>query len=452
MSCLPEGADILCDRAPGRAARARGFDQAAQAAGRPKLSANGIVRDNDRLNSDPPAMPHLPASTALSALRVLDLTRVRAGPTCVRILADFGADVVKIESPPGVDPNESMGGPRDAGDFQNLHRNKRSLTLNLKTAEGRDILRRLAARADVVVENFRPDVKAKLGFDYATLSALNPRIVLASISGFGQDGPYSGRPGFDQIAQGMGGLMSVTGLPGQGPVRAGIAVADSSAGLYSAIGILVALAERERSGRGQWVQASLLASQIAMMDFQAARYLVDGTVPGQAGNDHPTSIPTGVFRTRDGHVNIATAGQGQWRNLCNALGRDDLADHPDFREEQTRSRNRTAVNAEIERCTLGMDSAALVERLNAAGVPCGPIYRVDEVFADPQVRHLGCTIGVEHARLGPQTLVAQPVVLSRTPAGAVRASPDVGEHSAEILAEAGYSEAEIAEFRRLRAI
>ena len=263
-------------------------------------------------------------STALSNLRVLDLSRVRAGPTCCRILADFGADVIKIEAPPGVDPNEGMSGPRHGYDMVNLHRNKRSLTLNLKEPARRAIFLKLVATADVVVENFRPDVKDRMRIDYETLRAVNPRIILASISGFGQTGPYRMRAGFDQIAQGMGGLMWVTGAPGEGPMRAGIAVADSSAGVYAATGILVALAERERSGLGQWVQTSLLESQIAMMDFQAARFLVEGEVPGQAGNDHPYSTPMGVFATADGYINIGVGGDGQWRALCVALQRPDL--------------------------------------------------------------------------------------------------------------------------------
>ena len=253
----------------------------------------------------------------LSRFKVIDLTRVRAGPTAVRQLADWGAEVIKIEAPPV--PGEGLGGPRHGPDFQNLHRNKRSLTLDLKAPEGIEIFRKLVRDADVVVENYRPDVKTRLGIDYEALKAINPRLVYASISGFGQSGPYRDRPGFDQIAQGMGGLMSITGLPGQGPVRVGIPVADLSAGIFCAMGILVALLEREVSGQGQWVESSLLAAQIAMLDFQAARWLIAREVPEQAGNDHPTSIPTGVFRTRDGHINIASAGDEIFHRLCRAL-------------------------------------------------------------------------------------------------------------------------------------
>ncbi len=384
---------------------------------------------------------------ALQKLRVLDLTRVRAGPTCVRMFADFGADVIKIESPPGVDPNENMGGPRHGSDFQNLHRNKRSIALNLKTERGLAIFKQLAATADIVVENYRPDVKIRLGIDYESLKKINPRIILASISGFGQDGPYVDRPGFDQIAQGMGGLMAITGLPGQGPVRAGIAVADSSAGLYAALGILIALMERETSGEGQWVQTSLLHSQIAMLDFQAARYLMSGEVPQQAGNDHPTSMPTSVYKTADGHINIAASGEGNWRRLCVSIEREDLLGDPRFDSEAKRSDNRVALNAEINKASAAYDSKALVARLNGAGVPCGPIYSMDQVFADPQVRHLECAASVEHTKLGTINLVSQPIKLSRTPASMRAATPELGQDSTAILTELGYTETEINELR-----
>ena len=306
---------------------------------------------------------------------------------------------------------------------------------------------KFVASADVIVENYRPDVKFRLGIDYESLRKINPRIILASISGFGQDGPYADRPGFDQIAQGMGGLMAITGLPGQGPVRAGIAVADSSAGLYAALGIFVALLEREMSGEGQWVQTSLLQAQIAMLDFQAARFLMSGEVPAQAGNDHPTSMPTSVYKTKDGHINIAASGEGNWQRLCNALERPDLLLDARFHSEVLRSHNRVALNAEINRSTANHQSALLIAKLNAAGVPCGPIYRMDEMFADPQVQHLHCATSVAHARLGNIKLVNQPVALSRTPSQMRSATPDLGQHSAVILNELGYTDAEVAQLR-----
>jgi crotonobetainyl-CoA:carnitine CoA-transferase CaiB-like acyl-CoA transferase len=397
-------------------------------------------------------MTHIPASTALSRFRVLDLSRVRAGPTCVKQLADFGADVIKIESPPGVDANEGMGGPRNGPDFQNLHRNKRAMTLNLKLPEGREVFARLAQKADVVVENYRPDVKFRLGIDYDALKAINPRIILASISGFGQDGPYRERPGFDQIAQGMSGLMSVTGHPGQGPMRTGAAIADVSAGLYAALGILTALLEREVSGQGQWVQSSLLMSGIALLDFQAARYLMDGEVPPQVGNDHPTSMPTSAYTTADGYINVAASGEGMWKRLCPAIGRPELLARAEFEGAAKRASNRKALNAELNAALSAKKSDEWIAILNAAGVPCGPIYSMEQVFADPQVQHLHAAAKVEHPVLGKIRVVNQAVGLSRTPATMASATPEIGQHTDEVLAEAGYSAAEIAALRKNKVI
>jgi formyl-CoA transferase len=393
-------------------------------------------------------MTHIPASTALARFRVLDLSRVRAGPTCVKQLADFGADVIKIESPPGVDANEGMGGPRNGPDFQNLHRNKRAMTLNLKLPEGREVFVRLAKKADVVVENYRPDVKFRLGVDYESLKAINPRIILASISGFGQDGPYRERPGFDQIAQGMSGLMSVTGVPGQGPMRTGAAIADVSAGLFAALGILTALLEREVSGQGQWVQSSLLMSGIALLDFQAARYLMDGEVPPQVGNDHPTSMPTSAYTTADGYINVGASGEGMWKRLCQVLARPDLLARADFAGAANRARNRAALNAELNAAFAAKQSDEWISILNEAGVPCGPIYGIDQVFADPQVQHLHAAATVKHPLLGDIRVVNQAVGLSRTPATMVSATPEIGQHTDEVLTEVGYSAADVAALRK----
>ncbi|MGE0879433.1 MAG: CaiB/BaiF CoA transferase family protein [Acidimicrobiia bacterium] len=374
-------------------------------------------------------------SEVLAPYTVLDLTRVRSGPTCVRQLADWGADVVKIEAP-GADSAGSLGGPRDGSDFQNLQRNKRSIALDLKTDGGRATFLQMAAGADVVVENFRPGVTARLGIDYEQLRLLNPRLVYASISGYGQTGPLADRPGFDQVAQGLGGLMSVTGEPGRGPMRAGIPVADLTAGLLCAQGVLLALLERERSGLGQWVQTSLLQAQVFMLDFQAARWLVDGEVAGQAGNDHPTSIPTGVFRTSDGHINIASSGQTIWLRLKAVLGDPRLNDDA-FADGPARSTNRRALNDIIEAVTKRDTSAAWIERLNAAGVPCGAINTIDKVFAEPQVRHLGMAAPVTSHERGEIELVGQPIVLSRTPWKMDRPPPRYGEHTREVLEQFG---------------
>jgi len=393
-------------------------------------------------------MADLSPQTALAGLRVLDLSRVRAGPTCVRMLADFGADVIRIEPPRGVDANDSMfADNRKGGDFQNLNRNKRGFTLNLKTPEGIDILYRLVKTADVVVENWRPDVKARLRMDYETLNRLNPRVILASISGFGQDGPYAKRPGFDQIIQGMGGLMSLTGRPESGPTRAGIAVADSSTGLYAAIGILTALFERERSGKGQWVHTSLLHSQIAMLDFQAARYLVEGDIPAPAGNDHPTAAPMGVYEAADGAFNLGVSGVGQWEALCRTLGRTEWLTDARFESNRTRVSNRVELNAELQSIFATKTVDHWVTLLNEASIPAGPIYSVPQLFEDRQVKHLRVVQEAVTADGHALPMIAQPVTLERTPAKISTPAPGFGEHTDAILAELGFSATAIAELR-----
>ena len=392
-------------------------------------------------------MDHNPASSALSDITVLDLTRARAGPTAVRQLADWGANVLKIEIPEAADGGGDLGGARGRSDFQNLQRNKRSLTLNLKTPDGVAILKRMVLDADVLIENYRPGVKHRLGIDYETMQAINPRLIYGSISGFGQQGPYRDRPGFDQIAQGMGGLMSITGQAGQGPMRVGIPIDDLCAGMFLAHGIMVALYERGKSGKGQWVHTSLLQAQIFMLDFQAARWLIDKDVPAQAGNNHPTVIPQGVFETSDGNINIAAAGQHIWRRLCQALDADELTRHPDYEQPDGRSVHRDALGAEINRRTRLKSSAHWIQHLFEAGVPCGPIYAIDQIFGDVHVRQLGVTESVESSALGPLEVTAQPVKLERTPGHIAVAAPELGEHSDEILAGIGYSAAEIADFK-----
>ena len=376
----------------------------------------------------------------LARFRVLDLTRVRSGPTAVRQLADWGADVIKIEAPSG-DPE--LSGGRHGSDFQNLQRNKRSLAVDLKREEGRAILLKAAETADVLVENFRPDVKHRLHIDYETLAKINPRLVYASISGFGEDGPYRERPGLDQIVQGMGGLMSVTGLPGQGPVRAGIAVADSAAGIYCAFAILTALLARETTGRGSWVQTSLLAAQIAMMDFQAARWLVDREVPGQAGNDHPVATPMGLFETEDSVVNIAASGAQMFEKFCTVADARHLLRDERFSSPRARYANRPALNAAVQEALKKKPTAYWIEELNRVGVPAGPVYAIDKVFEDAQVRHLEMTRPVEHPKLGRLDLVAQPVRISGFDAGPKTAAPEPGEHTETILEELGYAPEEI---------
>lgn len=392
-------------------------------------------------------MPHLPASSALARFRVIDLTQVRAGPTACRQLADWGADVIQVQMPDHMRGDDTLGG-QDGSDYQYTHRNKRSITLNLKEAEGIAVLKRLIATADVVVENFRPDVKFRLGIDYETLSQKHPRLIYASISGFGQSGPLAQRPGFDQIAQGMGGLMSVTGLPGEGPMRVGIPIADLCAGIFAAQGILVALLERETSGKGQWLHTSLLESMVYMMDFQTSRWLIDGEVPTQAGNFHPTSIPTGVYKARDGYMNIAVFGSKIWERFCDILGAPEWVTDARYHDKMGRSVNRDTLNAEINRRLAVQDRAYWVERFNAGGVACGLINNVKEMFEEPQIQHLGMVKDVVSAHHGPQRLVGQPVQLERTPSTIARAAPKRGEHSAEILREIGLGEDDL---KRLKA-
>ena len=388
-------------------------------------------------------MPHLPASEALSHIRVIDLTRVRSGPTAVRQLADWGADVIKVEAPESMEPDGALGASRHTSDFQNLHRNKRSITLNLKEPEAIEILMKLVETSDVVVENFRPDVKDRLGINYDNLKKRNPKIILASISGFGQDGPYAKRPGFDQIAQGMGGLMSITGAPGEGPMRVGIPVADLTAGLFCAMGIQTALLERQKSGVGQWVNTSLLQAQIFMLDFQAARWLSEKQIAGQAGNNHPTSVPTGVFNTLDGSINLAVAGETIWKRFAEAIDKEKWLQMEVFKDAKSRLKNRDYLNQLIEEVTVTKTSNEWVEMLEKVGVPCGPINPIDKVFDDPQVKHLGIAQEIETIPFGETKLVGQPINLSRSSSSMKRRPPEKGEHNEDVLGDLGFSAEEL---------
>jgi len=393
---------------------------------------------------------HAAVKLPLDGLVVLDLTLARAGPTCVRHLADWGADVIRIEPPDS--GGEEISGDRDGPDFQNLHRNKRMIQLNLKTKEGHAAFMKLVRGADVIVENMRANVKHRLKIAWDDVHAVNPRLVYGSISGFGQTGPYSARAGVDQIAQGMGGLMSITGLPGQGPVRVGIPIADLTAGNLLALGIMTVLYERERTGVGRWVQTSLLEVQVFMLDFQASRWLMKGEVAGQAGNDHPTGIPTGVFPTTDGHINIAASSARLWERFANAIGHPDWVGKPGWDTQKGRSADRKAINAAISEVTRTKPSAHWIELFEGAGIPCGPIYTIDQVFADPQIQHLGLAAPVQHRRLGETKLVASPINLSGIPRGIRTATPERGEHTEQVLRGLGYGDAEIADLRSKGAI
>ena len=384
----------------------------------------------------------------LSHITVLDLTRVRAGPTAVKQLSDWGAQVIKVEGP----AEDDMTGSRDGSDFQNLHRNKRSIVIDLKQPQGVEALKRLTSKADVLVENFRPDVKHRLGIDHVALRAVNPRLVYASISGFGEEGPYATRPGFDLIAQAMGGMMSVTGLPGHGPLRAGIPLADLSSGLYAAIGILIALLDRERTGEGQWVQTSLLAAQVAMLDFQAAAWLMDGKVYRQTGNDHPYTTPMGVYPASDGEILIGASGQGQYRKLCETIAAPELLADLRFATADARLANRPAFNAALSEITRRRPVKEWVERLNEAGIACGPINAIDQVFADLQVQASGIVATAPHPRLGEIGMLGSPIRLSAGEARITSAAPEKGADTEAVLRAAGYDEKEIAALREAGAV
>ena len=394
--------------------------------------------------------PTSPAHGPLWRIKVLDLAHVRAGPTCVRQLVDWGARALKVEQPEGTDDWTSSN--RHDFDFQNLHRNKRSLTLNLKDAEGLAVFKRLAADADVIVENFRPAVKVRLGIDYETLKSINPRLVYASLSGFGDSGPYKDRAGVDQIAQGMGGLMSITGQPGQGPMRVGIPVADLAGGNFLAQGVLLALYEREQSGEGQWVKTSLLQAMIQMLDFQAARWLIGKEVPPQAGNDHPTSVPTSVYRTSNGYINIAGSGSKVFARFADAMGKPEWKTDPAFASAAARQKNRDRINAAIAAVTVTKSSEEWITLLDHAGVPAGPIYAIDQVFADPHVQQLGQVKTVRHRQLDDLKVVGQAVTLSRTPSSMRLAAPEAGEHTDEVLYGLGLNDEQIAALRKRKVV
>ncbi len=396
--------------------------------------------------------PQSPSSLPLSRFKVIDLTLARAGPSCVRTLADWGADVIRVEPPPEEGEAGELVGRRDGSDFQNLHRNKRAITLNLKSEEGSEILMRLAEQADVIVENMRPGVTKRLGVDFESVRKRNPRIVYGSISGFGQYGPYGSRPSVDQIAQGMSGIMSVTGIPGQGPVRVGVAVTDIMAGAFLAQGILIALLDREVSGQGRWVQTSLIEAGLTLLDFQATRWTMDKKIPPQEGNNHPTNTPMGCFRTADGHINIVATSNKNFQIFCKLIGREAMATDPRFASVAARRQNKEVMNAMIAEALQTRTTAEWFELIVAAELPCGPVYNIQQAFADPQVEALRIKRSVTHPRLGELDLVAQPCQMTGFDRDIRTATPDLGEHNDEILGSLGYSAEEIGKLKASRVI
>ena len=408
--------------------------------------------ESSRESSGQAAQPAHPPSLPLSRFKVIDLTLARAGPSCVRTLADWGADVIRVEPPPGEGEIDELLGRREGSDFQNLHRNKRAITLNLKTDEGREVLMRLAEQADVVVENMRPGVTRRLGVDFESVRKRNPRIVYGSISGFGQYGPYAERPSIDQIAQGMTGIMPVTGIPGQGPVRVGVAVTDIMAGAFLAQGILIALLDREVSGEGRWVQTSLLEAGITLLDFQATRWTMDGKVPPQEGNFHPTNTPMGLYPTADGFLNLAATSNKNFQKFCKLIDRETMGADPRFTSIALRRQNKTPLNDLIADALRAKTSREWFELMIAEGIPCGPVYDISEVFADPQVETLRIKRSVSHPRLGDTDLIAQPCEITGFDRAIRTATPDLGQHTNEILQSLGYDAEAIDKLKAARAI
>ena len=389
----------------------------------------------------------------LTSYIVLDLTLARAGPTAVRMLADWGANVIRIEPPSSSGAGDVTGG-RHGPDSQNLHRNKRGITINLKSDEGRDLFMTLAKKADVIVENFRMEVKFRLGVDYESVKKVNPSIIYASISGFGQDGPYSKRPGVDQVIQGTSGLMSITGEPGQGPMRVGIAISDTSAGMFLGQGILLALLHREKTGEGQWVHTSLLESMLCKLDFQGARYTMGREIASQEGNNHPTNSPMGVFDTSDGKVNLAASTNKMFRAFCEKMQVPEWAEDERFKNPRDRVKHRHERWSKMNAITVKETTAEFVLKMNEVGCPCGPIYNIGEAFEDEQVKFLKMELPVSHATLGEFNLVRSPINMSAFAAAESfdRPGPELGEHNEEVLKEMGLTADEINMLREKHAI
>ena len=385
-------------------------------------------------------------SDALEGIRVADFSHNRAGPVCTMLLGDMGAEIIKVEAPPRGDSIRQFGAKvgGEGLDYLTANRNKRSLALNLQSDTGRRIARRLVSYVDVVVENFRPGVMKRLGLDYNAVSGVNPRIVYASVSGWGQTGPYASRPGYDQVAQGVSGLMSVTGTTESGPLRVGVPIGDMVAGIYAAFGVVVALCERTRSGNGQHVHTSLLETLVSLLSVQAGRYLLTKETPGPTGNHHPLIVPTGTFEAKDGHFNVAVGTEDQWRRLCEAVDLPDLANDRRFHSFQVRAVHRQELLRILNAKFRERRRDEWLRRLEDADIAVGPVYRIDEVFHDPQVRHTGMIQEIAHPTIGPLRLVGFPVKLSRTPATLALYPPRYGEHTEEILKELECSPEEVA--------
>jgi crotonobetainyl-CoA:carnitine CoA-transferase CaiB-like acyl-CoA transferase len=392
---------------------------------------------------------------ALDGIRIIDFSKALAGPYCTMLLADMGAEVIKVEMPGSGDDSRGWGPPFIEGEaayFLSVNRNKKSITLNLKDPKAKEIALKIIEKADIVLESNRPGVMTKLGLDYETVKKINPGIIYCSISGFGQTGPYSKRPGFDQVIQGYGGIMGLTGEKGGGPLKVGIAVTDIATGMFAATGILTALYHRERTGQGQHVDASMLDGQVSWLTYQAGRYLASGNVPQRIGSAHPLIVPYQDFEASDGFINIAAGNDNLWKKFCAATDLSDIADDPKFATNPKRVENRDEVVAIVSKKIKTKTMQEWLDILNDAGVPCGPIYTVDQIFKDPQVLAREMLVEVDHPKCGKIQVTGSPIKLSETPAEITTHPPMLGEHNSSILQEFGFSEEDITKLKEDKVI
>ena len=392
---------------------------------------------------------------ALEGIKVLDFSRALAGPYCTMMLADMGAEVIKLEMPGKGDDSRSYGPPFVEGEsayFMSVNRNKKSLTLNMKSEGSTEIIHRLIKQADVLVENFRPGVMERLGWGFQRVKEMNSKIIYCSISGFGQDGPYRMLPGFDQVMQGMGGIMSITGEPGGPPIKVGVAIADISGGMFAAYGILAALYNREKRGRGQMIDVSLLDSQVALLTYQAGAYFASGEIPQPVGSGHPLIVPYQAFKAKDVYFNIAAGNDKLWKMLCKAIGLEKVMDDPKFATNAKRVENREEIVKIISDIIITKNGEEWLKILTDAGVPCGPIYTMDKIFTDPQVLHRQMLKELDHPKIGKVKVTGVPIKLSDTPGEVGTAPPILGQHTQEILTELGFSDQDIKKFRQEKVI